>query len=282
VNARARTPDVLPAVDADPSLDELLAKVERERGFVCGAYKARCLERRILARMRSRGAHSYAEYAALLDRDAVEYDRLVDALTINVTKFFRNAPVFDVVARHVIPALAAIASEEVRVWSAGCSSGEEAYTLAILCREYDEAGSGRSLSERVRILGTDIDRASLAAAERATYSSDSLAEAPEASRRRWFGDGPPHVVAAEVRSLVRFARSDLLADAVPVVDAHLIVCRNVLIYFDRDRQEEVIERMHAALAPEGFLVLGKVEMLLGRTRALFANVEGRERVYRKR
>ena len=269
--------------ERDHAFGELLAKVERERGFVCGAYKTRCLFRRIGARMRARGAVTFAAYAELLDRDAAEYERLVDALTINVTKFFRNPHVFDSVARHIMPALAALPDEEVRIWSAGCSSGEEPFSLAILCHELDAGHPATTpLAPRARILGTDIDRLSLVAAARASFGEDRFADTTDVIRRRYFSPDPPYQLASDVRALVRFERRDLIADAPPMTDAHLITCRNVLIYFDRDRQEEMLERFHGALVPGGFLVLGKVEMLLGRARALFTNVDGRERVYRKR
>lgn len=283
-------PPIVPVAGApdeafdDTGFDELLAKIERERGFVCGAYKVRCLRRRILARVRARGAADFAAYAAVIDRDPVEYERLVDALTINVTKLYRNRPVFDAVARHVMPALAALRDEDVRLWSAGCASGEEAYTLALLCREHDAAlGPGeRALAPRVRIVGTDIDRDSLAAAAEGRYGDASFGDLPPGLRERYFV-GPDHGEASrELKALVRFERRDLLVDPPPFADAHVITCRNVLIYFDRQRQDDLLRHFHAALAPGGFLVLGKVEMLLGQSRALFANVEARERVYRKR
>jgi len=110
----------------------LTAKIARERAFGCGAYKERCLRRRIAVRMRARGVHRFADYAALLDRDAVEYERLLDTLTINVTKLFRNWSTFDAVARTVVPILLEGSKRPINVWSAGCSSGEEPYSLAIL------------------------------------------------------------------------------------------------------------------------------------------------------
>ena len=110
----------------------LTAKIARERSFGCAAYKEKCLRRRIAVRMRARGVHRFADYAALLDRDSVEYERLIDTLTINVTKLFRNWTTFDAIARLVVPILWEGGARPIRGWSAGCSSGEESYSLAIL------------------------------------------------------------------------------------------------------------------------------------------------------
>src|SRR5689334_22365068 len=113
----------------DVGFAALTAKIARERSFGCASYKEKCLRRRIAVRMRARGVHRFADYAALLDRDASEYERLLDALTINVTKLFRNWSTFESLARNVIPHLWENPGH-IRVWSAGCSSGEEVYSIA--------------------------------------------------------------------------------------------------------------------------------------------------------
>jgi chemotaxis methyl-accepting protein methylase len=149
----------------------LVAQIAGASGFACGSYKEKCLRRRIGVRMRARGVHSYADYMRVLDRDPAEYGPLVDALTINVTKLFRNWEVYDAVARQAVPDLWARPDAPLRVWSAGCSSGEEPYSMAVLFHRHAESlGEGASVS-RVRVLGTDIDRASLAAAERGARRS---------------------------------------------------------------------------------------------------------------
>jgi len=259
----------------------LTEKITRDRGFGCASYKEKCLRRRIAVRMRARGVHSFSDYARLLDRDAPEYDRLLDALTINVTKLFRNWETYDALARLVIPDLWALPSPTLRVWSAGCSSGEEPYSLAVLFHRHAESVSQPQKAGRVDILGTDIDRDSLAAADRATYEEAAFADTPRELRDRYFSPGFPAKVAPEARRLVRFERRDLLAEPAPSGGHHLVTCRNVIIYFDRATQEALFERFHDALLPGGYLVLGKVETLLGRVRNLFAPVEGRERIFRR-
>ena len=267
----------------DPGFEMLTAKISRDRGFGCASYKEKCLRRRIAVRMRARGVHTYADYARLLDHDDAEYERLLDALTINVTKLFRNWETYDAIERQVVPELLRRPDPALRVWSAGCSSGEEPYSLAILFhRQAERAGVLPQLARRLEVLGSDIDRGVLAAAERGVYQHAAFADTPADLRERYFRPEPGGLaVVPEIRPLVRFERRDLLADPPPARGLHLITCRNVIIYFDRATQEALFERFHHALAPGGFLVLGKVETLLGHTRTLFATVEPRERIFRK-
>jgi len=266
-----------PGADAD--FAALTEKISRERGFGCASYKEKCLRRRIAVRMRATGVHSYGQYAQVLDRDQREYDRLLDALTINVTKLFRNWETYDTVGRTVIPMLWARPEHEINVWSAGCSSGEEPYSLAVLFHRHAEQLGELHRLKRVRIVGTDIDRESLAAAERGVFSEAAFTDTPSELRARYFSDAVPAVVDPVVRSIVSFERRDLLSDGPPAGPLHLITCRNVIIYFDRATQERLFERFHDLLRPGGFLVLGKVETLLGRARTLFASIRGRERIF---
>jgi len=259
----------------------LTEKIARERSFGCASYKEKCLRRRIAVRMRARGIHRFADYAALLDRDAVEYERLMDTLTINVTKLFRNWSTFDALSRLVVPILWEGAARPIRGWSAGCSSGEEPYSLAILFHQHAASRGEVADARRVQILASDIDRASLDAARRGQFAEASFADTPIEVRRRYFSVRPPFEVAPEIRPLVSFERRDLIVDP-PPGGMHLIACRNVLIYFDRGTQEKLFQRFYDALVPGGFLVLGKVETLLGPTRSLFSAVDPRERIFRRR
>lgn len=260
----------------------LTEKIARERGFHCGSYKERCVRRRIAVRMRARGVHTFRDYERTLDDDPREYEKLLDALTINVTKLFRNPEAFEAIARQVVPALWAQPLHPIRVWSAGSSSGEETYSLAALFHRHAESlGEGALAPGRVRVLGTDIDRESLARAREGAYAEGAFADTSGALRARYFSAGYPATVAPEVRALVTFERRDLLREAPPPGPHHLIVCRNVVIYFDRPTQELLFERFHDALAPGGYLVLGKVETLLGPARARFVAVDQRERIFRR-
>jgi chemotaxis protein methyltransferase CheR len=272
------------SLQQDREFAELTKKISRDRGFACARYKEKCLRRRIAVRMRARGVHSYADYARVLDADSAEYDRLIDALTINVTKLFRNWPVYEALAERVVPALWALATPRIHVWSAGCSSGEEAYSTAILFHRHAAMSGALPQIGRVEIIGTDIDRASLTAASRGEFAEGDFAETPPELRARYFSALPPYTVGPAISQLVRFERRDLLEQDPPPVASggfHLITCRNVLIYFDRDTQERVFERFHHALLPGGYLLLGKVETLLGPARSRFAAVDARERIFRR-
>jgi chemotaxis protein methyltransferase CheR len=259
----------------------LTKKITSERGFGCASYKEKCLRRRIAVRMRARGVHTYSDYAHILDTDAVEYEKLLDALTINVTKLFRNWEAYAALAEHVVPTLWHRETPSIRVWSAGCSSGDEPYSLAILFHRYAATQGMLSQIGRVSVLGTDIDRQCLAAAERGEFQEGDFADTPDDLRSRYFTATAPFGVAAAIRKMVRFERRDLLADGPPPGLHDLIVCRNVLIYFDRETQERLFDNFHEALAPDGFLMLGKVETLLGRARKCFAPVDARERIFRR-
>jgi chemotaxis methyl-accepting protein methylase len=260
---------------------ELLSKIARERQFHCQHYKEKCLRRRIGVRLRARGLHSYSDYARLLDGDAREYEKLLDTLTINVTKLFRNWETWEAVASQVIPTIWHDAPREVKVWSAGCSSGEEAYSLGVLFHRHASTVREAHRLNRVDILGTDIDRESLLAAARGSFDDVAFTDTPAELRATYFSATVPATVSPDVKGLVRFERRDLIHGDAPK-GLNLIACRNVIIYFDRATQEGLFVRFHEALEPGGYLVLGKVETLLGATRSLFEPVDARERIFRRR
>jgi chemotaxis methyl-accepting protein methylase len=274
-----------PPDDHDPEgLAALLAQVEREHGFRASSYKERCLRRRVAVRMRATGTHRFADYGARLAADPAEYARLVDALTINVTKLFRNWDAWAALDALVLREFAARApaGPPVRAWSAGCATGEEPYSLAAMLHACGAADA--------HVLGSDVDPRSLAAAAAGVFAEAAFADAPPALRARYFGEsasapgasfGSAWRAAAELRGMVRLASHDLLREPAPEGPWDVIACRNVVIYFDRDAQEALFERFHAALAPGGVLFLGRVETLLGRMRLLFTPVDARLRLFRR-
>ena len=266
----------------DAGFRALMDKITRDRGFQCTSYKDKCLRRRFAVRMRAKGTSSHAEYAGILDADPREYERLMRSLTINVTKFFRNWDTFSAIEQKVIPALWERGERQLRVWSAGCSSGEETYSLAILMHKHAAEASKLSRLESLSIVGTDIDTDCLGEAERAFYGESALGDTPADLRERYFtAVAGMFTMLPEVRRLVTFQQSDLLRSTPPFEDVHLLVCRNVVIYLEREAQDALFAEFHRALAPGGFLVLGKVETLLGAARALFSPVNARERIFRK-
>lgn len=266
----------------DPDFRTLMEKITRDSGFRCASYKDKCLRRRITVRMRAKGADTASEYAGVLDTDPREYERLLRSLTVNVTKFFRNPETYAAIETKVIPELWRANRNELRVWSAGCASGEEPYSVAILLQKHARETHSEEQLANVDVLGTDIDSEVLGEAQRAFYAESALSETPLALRDRYFPEvAGLRTMLPEVKNLVRFECDDLLAFNAPMTDAHLILCRNVIIYFEREAQDKLFAEFHRALAPGGFLVLGKVETLLGDARALFTPVNARERIFRK-
>jgi chemotaxis methyl-accepting protein methylase len=253
----------------DKGFEALTRKISQARGMSCESYKDKCLKRRIAVRMRARGIHTYGDYAGLLDRDAHEYQELLDALTINVTKFFRNAETWEALKPYLVTL--GKTRRELRVWSAGCASGEEPYTIAILLLE--TLGEGRGVID-----ATDIDRLSLERTRQARYPEAAFSEMPAALKRRYFRDGQP---IEPVRQLVRAHTHDLTREPPPRPSYDLIVCRNVVIYFERGAQERLFQVFVDALSPGGVLLLGKVETLFGPARHQLALEDPRERIYLK-
>ena len=261
----------------------LTRRISETAGLALDAYKSKCLRRRIAVRMRAVGVHTYADYLDVLDRAPGELDRLLDALTINVTKFFRNRETWDRVADAIAPELLIRREGRARIWSAGCASGEESYTLAMIFAEGAERLGHGSWVERFTIDATDIDRLSLERARAARYPSAIFSETPpELVARYCRADGADaFVVVDRLRERVSVRRHDLIQDPAPRAPYDLIVCRNVIIYFDRPTQEQLLLTFHDALAPSGFLVLGKVETIFGPARTQLDLIEPRERIYRR-
>lgn len=265
----------------DAGFRALMEKITRDSGFRCASYKDKCLRRRIAVRMRASGAVTAHEYAGILDADPREYDRLLRSLTVNVTKFFRNWDSYASVQDKVVPSLFEM-GDEIRVWSAGCASGEEPYSVAMLMHKHAVENRIEHRLEGVSIVGTDIDDDSLGAAERGIYGESALTETPRELRVRYFDEmAGLYSLIPVARKMVRFQRGDLLGDPPPLESVHLLLCRNVIIYFEREAQDALFAAFHRAMAPGGYLVLGKVETLLGEARSLFSPVNARERIFRK-
>jgi chemotaxis protein methyltransferase CheR len=260
----------------------LTRKISREAGLTLEAYKDKCLRRRIAVRMRACGVHTYPDYQLVLDSSPAEYQRLKDAITINVTRFYRNADTWNLLRAGLLEEVFQSTPGPVRAWSAGCSSGEEPYTLAVLMADLvDRQGHPERLS-LVTVDATDIDRECLELAAAGRYSRDSIAEVPPELVERYFEtDGAGYRVIERVRQRVVVRALDLSSDPPPQPKYQLILCRNVVIYFERAAQERVFLAFANALAPGGILVLGKVETLFGPARDRLTLLDPRERVYRR-
>jgi chemotaxis protein methyltransferase CheR len=252
--------------------------IQARAGLCCDGYKERVLRRRIAVRMRTAGTETFSAYAALLERDPTEYERLVDTVTINVSKFFRNASTWVLLREQVLPELWQSSDERIRIWSAGSAAGEEAYSMAILLlQQAEQSGSG---IERFDILATDVDPDALERARRAEYGAFAFSEMADETRARWFEGPDLNRLRDEVKRHVRFEQLDLMKDPFPE-ERHLVLCRNVLIYFERGVQHHLFRRFHECTAASGYLQLGKVETLFGAPPGLYETVSARERLFRK-
>ncbi len=262
----------------DPGLGELLSYLRRNRGFDFTGYKRTSLARRIRKRMQAVGIASFAEYTDHLEVHPDEFAELFNTILINVTGFFRDPPVWEYLAAEVVPRVTAKAPDQpIRVWSAGCSSGEEAYTLAIALAE---ALGVEKFRERVKIYGTDVDNEAISQARLGAYPARALEDVPEAYRAKYFeAAGDRRVFRKDLRRNVIFGRNDLIQDA-PISRLDLLVCRNCLMYFNAETQARILERFHFAVNDDGYLVLGKAEMLLSRGDT-FAPVDLKRRVFQK-
>ena len=266
----------------DPGFDQLSRRISQVAGLSTDAYKPRCLRRRIAVRMRAHNVTSYEEYLAILERTPDEMQKLSDALTINVTKFFRNIELWQLLQARVVPELWTLPSRPLRVWSAGCASGEEPYSLAMLFADAARRAHHPEWMQRLVIDATDIDRVCLDRARKGAYPSTVFSETPPEFVQAYTeeADGA-RLMTDEIRHVVRVHRLDLTREPPRHPPYDMIVCRNVLIYFDRTMQERLFATFTESLRPGGYLVLGKVETILGPTRDRLDMVDARERVYRR-
>ncbi|WP_285481762.1 CheR family methyltransferase [Amycolatopsis sp. NBRC 101858] len=268
-----------PRPEADDEFEAVLGYLKESRGFDFTGYKRTSLMRRVQRRMSQVGAESYADYVDQLQVNADEFVALFNTILINVTGFFRDPEAWAYLREEVIPAVLAERSPEeaIRVWSAGCAAGQEAYSIAIALA--DALGTD-AFRQRVKIYATDVDEEALAQARHAAYTPDELEGLPEAKLAEYFEQqGSRYVFRKDLRRSVIFGRNDLVQDA-PISRIDLLVCRNTLMYFNADTQTKILERFHFALAPRGMMFLGKAEMLLSHTR-LFEPLDLKQRIFRK-
>jgi chemotaxis protein methyltransferase CheR len=269
-------------MNPDSELRYLLDKVRRNKGIDFSLYRMATISRRAASRLRKTGCSGYMEYIAYLNRHPEEYDRFVEEVTINVTEFFRDRGTFAAIEGTVLREIMRKRQEgrpgPVRVWCAGSSGGQEAYSLAIL---FLEAKGEKAGGLNVRIWGTDIDPDCVEKAKRGFYEPSHLKEVDSRLVDKYFlKEGENYRVKDGVRRLTEFRAHNLVSDP-PLTNMDLILCRNVMIYFTRPLQEAAYSALAKGLDKGGFLVLGKSETLWGRAQDCFETIENRERIYRK-
>ncbi|NEA64353.1 CheR family methyltransferase [Streptomyces sp. SID12488] len=262
------------------ALEELLVFIREARGFDFTGYKRSTLARRIHKRMTDVGNRSYPDYQDLLETDTEEFGVLFNTILINVTSFFRDPEAWTLLQHEVVPELLTTLDpeQEIRVWSAGCSSGEEAYSMAMM---FSEALGIEECLRRVKIYATDVDEEALREARSGLYTAKSLEPLSSEFREKYFEQNSAQFsFRPDLRRRVIFGRHDITRDA-PISRLDLLVCRNTLMYFNVEAQTQIVDRFHFALRPSGFLFLGKAEMLLNDSER-FEVVNMRQRVFRRR
>jgi two-component system CheB/CheR fusion protein len=263
----------------DEQFEALLEYVRRCRGFNFNGYKRSSLMRRIDRRLQRIAILDYGEYRDYLEVHPEEFAYLFDSILINVTDFFRDELAWDALATEIVPRIIGSMQpgESLRAWSAGCASGAEPYTLAMVLAE---AIGIDAFHERVKIYATDFDEGALAHARHACFEPRDVQGVPPNLLDKYFDrQGHRHLFNKELRRAVIFGRHDLLQDA-PISRVDLLVCRNTLMYFNSDAQERVLNRFHFALNDPGFLFLGKAETLLSYGH-LFAALDIKHRIFAK-
>ena len=261
----------------DLDFENLLNYLNSSRGLDFTGYKRNSLKRLTARRMQRVGVETYSEYLDYLQVHPQEHDNLFNSLMLNVTAFFRDRPAWDSLNAEIIPQIinSKEKSEPIRLWSAGCATGEEAYSLAIL---FAEALGIEQFCRRVKIYATDLDEAAIAKGRQALYSAKSIESIDRAWQEKYFEPkGTNFVFLNELRRCVIFGRHDLVHDA-PISRLDLLCCRNTLMYFNAETQAKVLDRFHFALKERGFLFVGKAEMLLTQAN-LFKAINNKYRIF---
>ena len=266
-------------VESTAGFEELLAYVRDERGFDFTGYKRPSLTRRIAKRMGDVKIDDFESYRAYLEQHPAEFASLFDTILINVTSFFRDGTTWEYIRREIVPRIidGVSATDTIRIWTTGCSTGEEAFTVAMVFADYmgdDE------FTRRVKIYATDVDDHALGIGRQALYTASQLEPVPEQFRGRFFEQvGEMFGFRADMRRCVIFGRHDLVQDP-PISRIDFLVSRNTLMYFDSDTQQRVLRNFHFALRENAVLFLGKSEVLVARS-PLFTPLELRKRVFIK-
>jgi two-component system CheB/CheR fusion protein len=262
----------------DPSFERLLAYLKESRAFDFTGYKRASLMRRVRHQMQQVGVSGFDDYHDFLQVHPDEFIALFDTILINVTGFFRDEEAWAYLGETVLPELLdAVGDDPIRVWSAGCASGQEAYSLAMALAEVMGFATFR---ERVKIYATDVDEDALTIARQASYAEKDLRGLPDDILDRYFESANGRgAFRKDLRRNVIFGRNDLVQDA-PISRIDLLACRNALMYFNADTQSKIVSRLGFALKPHGVLFLGKAEMLLNHT-ATFEPLDLKRRFFRK-
>ena len=242
-----------------------------------GYYRESYLKRRINVRLVATKTKTYSEYVLYLNTNPQEYDLLVNDLTINFTKFFRDSDVYDYLKETLLPKLIS-STRLLRIWSAGCATGEEPYSLAMLIHE---VGKNRLDDCRVTIYASDLDKNALARAKSGEYTERMVQSIDEKLLSKYFDfDGTLYKAKPFVKQLIHFEEADLMTTP-KHQNLDLILCRNVMIYFSKEIQNKIYAHFCDSLKSEGYLITGKTEFVGSEVGNKFTDVNPKCRVYKK-
>jgi two-component system CheB/CheR fusion protein len=262
-----------------PGFDNLLRYLNESRGFDFGGYKRSGLQRRLLKRIVALNLSTFDEYVDYLEVHPDEFDNLFNAILINATSFFRDPGAWEFLQSQVVPQILADkkSTSTIRIWSAGCATGQEAYTAAMV---FAQALGPDAFARRIKIYATDMDDDALSTARQASYTAKEITSVPPELVNTYFERvGTKYAITKECRRCVIFGRHNLLYDA-PISRIDLLLCRNTLMYFNAEAQSRILSSIHFALAEAGVLFLGKAEMLLTHS-TLFAPLDLKRRLFTK-
>jgi chemotaxis protein methyltransferase CheR len=246
-------------------------------GLDCSGYRDEYLKRRFEIRLRATGVERYGKYLLYLKKNPDEFQNLLNDLTINYTMFFRDSDVYAYLEKRLLPKILS-SSNPARIWSAGCATGEEPYSLAILVHKI----LGQSIANHVvTIFASDIDKDALSKAENGVYQEKQLGYLDAASFKKFFTkNGENCRVNDFVKRIVRFEQVDLNTSGLHE-NIDLILCRNVMIYFSKESQQLIHMNFYNALKDGGYLITGKSEVLSGEPFKRFLSVDTQTRVFQK-
>jgi chemotaxis methyl-accepting protein methylase len=270
----------------EQAFDYVRRHMLKTRGIDLSSYSRSFTMRVLRKRMNRVGTDDHMTYVAQLRRSEEETDELVKALSINVTDFFRDRGAFEALAAKAVRPLltekSTLGWSSLRIWSAGCATGQETYTLAICVAEELKRLGENSHRPLVRIIGTDLSSRALGIARRAEYASEQLKGLSSKLIDEYFvAKGDMFELSPSITRMVRFSRANLL-DKPEQNFFDAVVCRNVIIYFSRGAHDAVIINLHRSLRAGGFLMLGRTETLMGAPRSLFESVDPENRIFRKK
>lgn len=219
------------------------------------SYKEKQMKRRIDTLIAKNNINSYKEYVALIKKNEEKFEQFVNFLTINVSEFYRNPEQWEILDKTVFPALIKRFGKNLKIWSAACSTGDEPYSLVM-------ALSRHMPVNQIHITATDIDKQVLDKARMGLYNEKSIAAVPADFKKKYFTKvGSSYQISNEIKRQVEFKEHNLLRDEYPK-GCHLIVCRNVLIYFTEEAKEEIYKKFNASLTSEGILFIGSTEQIM--------------------